>query len=146
MPSMRTRLRTAAQAALAGLATTGARVYVSRLDPVPDAQLPALKIETNAEASETLDAAESLCLREMDLLVIGLAKATTGLDDVLDQIGLEVEAALAIDPTLGGLAQTVEYRGARIGFTPDLERPAAEIRLAFAVRYLVSPANLTIPA
>ena len=148
MAHMRTQIRTAVVLALTGLALTGPRVYINRLDPVPDDALPALKVETNAEQVDSPDLGGDYQERDIQLLVIGLAKATANLDNVLDQIALEVEQALLdpVDKTFGGLVESITYTGLRIGFTADLEKPAAEVRLAFLVRYATTAGDPTTPA
>lgn len=134
---LRTRIRSAVKARLLGLPTTGAHVYTSRVDPLAIDELPALRIETNDEASEDLDLAQVSQQRSMDLVVIGCTKATADLDDVLDQIDMEVQGAIfGGDQSLGGLVQTINFRGLRIVPSPDLEEPAAEIIITFTVIYL----------
>ena len=133
----RTRIRQAIKAALTGLVSTSARVYTSRVDPVPTDQLPALRIETNGEVSDDLDLSQHAQQRTLQLVVIGMAKATASLDDVLDQIALEVEGGIfnAPDQTFGGIVETINYQGAQVVPAEGLEQPVGEIRLNFFVIY-----------
>lgn len=99
MSHPRTTLRQAAVAALTGLATTGARVYVDREYALQPAELPCLHIAV----SETTQAAglPAAYARQLTLRVRALAKATSGLSTTLDQIALEVETALLAGLSIG---------------------------------------------
>lgn len=143
MAHLRTQIRQAVKAALLGLPTTGANVFTSRPGPLPDSKLPALVIETNAEDASGFDLQDETDDRDLTLLVIGRAKHTDELDDVLDQIALEVEQAMKAHgaAALEGLAESISYSGMRVGASADLEKPAGEIRLAYAVRYLPASAD-----
>jgi len=139
----RTRIRQAIVARLLNQTSAGARVFTNRVDPIPTQDLPALRIETNSETSDDIDLAQTSQNRTLQLLVVGLAKATANLDDVLDQLALEAERAIftAPDPTFGGIVETLNYQGAQIGFAGSLEQPIAEIRLAYSVVYLTLAAH-----
>lgn len=97
MPHARETLRNAAVALLTGLGTTGARVYTDRPQarPLLASELPALMVTTGSETVEQSTIhGPALLQRELELQVIGVVRALTGLDDTLDDIALEVETAL----------------------------------------------------
>lgn len=94
---IRTQLRQQAAAALTGLATTGQRVFQSRIHPLDSASLPCLLVSTDSESAEVIAAGRQH--RRCDLTIQAVAKESANLDATLDQIMLEVETALA-----GGLA------------------------------------------
>lgn len=142
MAHLRTQIRAAFRSSLIGLVTTADRVFTSRSTPIPEAKLPALVIETNSEDSEPFDLQDEASERTLTVLVIGRAKVSDQLDDVLDQIALEVEQAIAATGAgLDGIAESVAYAGMRMGHSADLEKPAGEIRLAYTVRYMPQTEN-----
>lgn len=137
MPHVRRQLREAAAAQVTGLALTGARVHQSRMRPQSATALPCLLVTTNDEAiapGSIGDRQE----RELTLTVRGLAKATATLDDTLDQIALEVETALAANPSLGGLAAGMELRSIRVDFDDATDQPVGVIDLDYRLTYFTA--------
>ena len=137
MPHMREQIRDAVVTACTGLTTTGSRVYKERLYQLRAADLPGLRIYCGAEQVEPdrLGAVHGQS-RDMELIVEGLARATADLDETLDDITAEVEAALAADITLGGKCKAL-YLSA-IGDpeqSDDSDQPAGLVRLTFRVQY-----------
>lgn len=134
---LRTQIRDAAVLVLGGLATTGARVFPSRLHPLNEAELPALRVYT-AEESVALSApggAASLLERELALRVDVVVQAADGFDDDADQATKEVEQAMAADPSLGGLVKHCFLT--RIDPQPSVEgdRPTIVQTLTFLALY-----------
>jgi len=128
MSHARTQIRAAAVARLTGLATTAGRVHASRMRP-GDA-LPCLLISTNDEDIAP-GSIGRLYEREVLLIVRGFAKANDALDDVLDQIALEVETAMAAD-----------HRAAldkiETDFDDTLQQPVGSIALTYRVTYFTA--------
>lgn len=109
---LRTQIRAAAAAALAGLPTTGARVFQSRTVPTADADLPALLVYTRTERSG-FDAmgtdTERPLRRELSLWIVAVCRATDAEpDDTLEQMCVEATAALAVNPGLAALVLQAE--------------------------------------
>lgn len=135
MAHLHTQIRNAIKAKVTSLATTGARVYANRLHPLRDADLPALLITCDTEAVELLTAhAPAMQLRKLDVLVDGVAKASTALDDTLDQISLEVETALAAGITVGGQVLYPVYSGGEFR-DETLEKPVGVKSMRFSVQF-----------
>lgn len=137
MPHVREQIRDAVVTACTGLTTTGTRVYRERLYQLRAADLPGLRIYCGAEQVEPdrLGAIHGQ-QRDMDLMVEGLARATSDLDETLDDIAAEVEAALAADVTLGGKAKVLYLAGIDDPEQSDEgEVPAGLVRLKFRVQY-----------
>jgi hypothetical protein len=91
MPHARETIRNAAVALLTGLSTTGARVYKDRLQarPLETSELPCILVTTGGETVEGSTVhAPAVIQRELELQVIGVVRALTGLDDTLDDIAL----------------------------------------------------------
>lgn len=75
--------------------------------------------------------------RRLEFRVQGMAQATSALDDSLDQICLEVEKALAADPTLGGLITDLMLESTEINLNGDGEQPIGHANMDFTALYFV---------
>ncbi|MBI5135776.1 MAG: hypothetical protein HZA24_00405 [Nitrospirae bacterium] len=137
MPHVRTQIRGAVATALTGRPSTGARVFPSRVWPLQQADLPALLVYAVSDPVDeeqlTIGRPRKLW-RDLELVVEARVAGTTGLDDQLDQIEAEVIAALALDPTLGGLAKDVLFTGAEIDLDAA-ETPVGANKMTFRVTY-----------
>lgn len=134
---VRRQIREAVATAVTGLATTGARVYQSRVYPVEQTNLPGLLIRTYRESSkaETIHAPR-LMERTLLLEVIAVAKAVTDLDDTLDGICKEVEIALAMPVSaLAGKAKDITLIATDIELNGEGERPTGRARMIFEIEY-----------
>ena len=129
------QIRAALVTALTGLATTGARVYANRLRPMQDADLPGLRIYLDEEEAEgLLIHSPEMYDRRLTIVVEGVAKASSALDDTLDQISKEVEIALAAGLTVAGRSLEVFYSGMQ--FTDEqLDKPVGVKRMSFSLTY-----------
>ena len=123
---------------LTGLSTTGANVYESRVYPIENTKLPALVIYTKSETSEPIViGTDRVMSRELSVVVEGYAKATTNFDDTIDTISKEVEAAIAADRTLDGLAKDTYLESTEIEFNAEGEKPLGYVSLTFLTNYYV---------
>ncbi len=133
---VRKQIRKAAIAELQGLATTGARVFESRVYPLAKAKLPGLCIYTPTESSGREDS-PSESMRDVTLMVHGLVAITDRLEDELDDIALEVEQALDGLGEVGGLAKI--YHGIQGTITTlsgeEADQPHGAIELEFLYTY-----------
>lgn len=133
---LRRQLREAAALALTGLATSGTNVFPSRTHELQDAQLPALRIYTNAEQIEKLHGhTGGEQERALQLMVECCAKAGADLDDTLDGMIKEVEIAIAGAQTLAG-AQYIDLKEIEVEMLGEAEREVGVARMTFeAVLY-----------
>lgn len=129
------QIRSALVTKLTGLTTTGSRVWANRLQPLQDANLPALRIYADEERAELLTVhSPAMLARELTVVVEACAKATTALDDTLDQIAKEVETALAAGLTFGAVNLPVFYTG--MSFDDEqLDKPVAVKRMTFSIPF-----------
>lgn len=99
----RRSVRDAAIADLAGLATTGANVFASRLSPLEESEMPGWYVmlrDEDASEANAIGAFE----RNGQLVIEGWALGSDGLEDLLDTMAAEAEAALyAADGTMMAL-------------------------------------------
>ena len=123
---------------LNGLTTTNSNVFESRVYPLENASLPALIIYTKSETSEPIViGTQRLMSRELSVVVEGYAKATSNFDDTIDTISKEVEAAIAADRTLDGLAKDTYLESTEIEFNSEGEKPLGYVSLTFLTNYYV---------
>lgn len=138
MSHVRTQIRDAIVTQLTGLATTGSNVFKTRLYPIAPNKLPAILVYVNSEVNQVIAIKHPrLDQRELTVSIEGVAKATSSIEDTLDQIGLEIEEAIYGDLTLGGLAKDVVLSSADIDISPEGDQPVGGIRLSYLVKYLV---------
>lgn len=142
MAHVRRQIREAAATALAGLATTGSRVFQSRVYPLRDVDLPCLLISTDDEQvqQENMVAGGELT-RELTLTVRGVvAKDGADLDDTLDGIAEQVEPVLN-GATLGNLAKNCQLTGIKVEMDDVLGKPVGIITLEYRILYFTTPAS-----
>ena len=135
---IRQQIREKIGTTLTGLTTTGSNVFESRVYPLENASLPALIIYTKSETSEPIViGTQRLMSRELLVVVEGYAKATSNFDDTIDTISKEVEAAIAADRTLDGLAKDTYLESTEIEFNSEGEKPLGYVSLTFLTNYYV---------
>lgn len=138
----REQIRDAVVDQLTGLATTNSRVYAGIVRLADAASLPGIWVFTNEdeldEDSEIIGTKE---FHNLTLLVEIRAKAVSGVDDVVDDVAEEVQAALYGDPTLGGLIPTayadIELSSFELELSDDQEKDLALGTLTFIMRYRI---------
>jgi len=119
-----------------GLATSGSRVYQSRVVQLEANELPALKVFTGSEAIEVIDLSSNpLQDRNLTVTVTAVAKAVSNLDDTLDTMIKEVEVAVATNNTLGGLVKDVVITGSDVEMNAEAEVPTGQAILTFNANY-----------
>jgi len=142
MSHVRKQIRDALATQLTGLATTGSRVFKTRLYPIGEAKLPAILIYANSESASMLSIGQPrLNQRTLDLSVECVAKATSSIEDTLDQMALEVEEAIYTDVTLGGLTKDVVLSTTEIEISAEGDQPVGGIRLNYLATYAVREDN-----
>lgn len=136
---LRQQIRERVATILTGLTTTGTRVYASRVYPMADANLPGLVIYATEETAEiTTLGSPRRSARVLRLVVEGRAKAVSGLDNTLDTICKEVEAAMAADPTLNNIVNDHHLANTSIALTGEGEQPVGVATMEFSIMYDVA--------
>lgn len=142
MSHARKQIRDAFAAAVTGLPTTGARVYIGRVHPLADGHEPSLLIYTGPESVEAHAMGRPRpLLRTLTLHAHAVVSATDGVEDALDQIAAEVEAAIGADETLGGLALATLHTGSLPERDGEGRLIAGSRRLDFEVQYRTTDAD-----
>ena len=137
MSHARQQIRDAVAALLTGLTTTGSHVFQSRVYRLQASELPALLVYTNSETVERSHMTSGL-VRELTLRVEGIAKALADIDDTLDTIGAEVEAALGGQEPAG--VEDLVLQSADVTINGEGEQQVGAIVMDFLVRYRTNQA------
>lgn len=136
MAHARKQIRDAIATALTGLATTGGNVFVNRLTRIQTSELPCLLIYGDTESVEYSSMGLSVNQKRIyEIIIQGVAQTVTTIETTLDQIGLEVENALA-----GTLPATIDdfYLSAvKIIMDQDGEKPTGNIQMTYNAEYYV---------
>ena len=133
---LRRQIRERVATMLAGLSTTGNNVFQSHVYPLENSELPALCIYTQDEEIE-VDATGDprVCHSTMTLIVDGYAQTSSNLDDQLDQIGKEVQVAMAGDVDIKNLVKDSYLSSVNISYSGESTSPIGVIRHNYSVLY-----------
>lgn len=131
---LRTSLRDAMATAVTGLTSTGSRVHKSLLYPVAADALPCLLVACG-EQEQIQQESNYIQQRTLLMTVRGMAKATGDLDATLNQIALEVEAAVQAAGMLGGKVDDVTLTEIRTDVDDSMDKPVGVIELTYRLIY-----------
>lgn len=132
MSHVRQQIRAAAAGVLSAIPSV-ASVFVNRVHRVRESDLPCLMVTTDDEAIRPLTVG-GMVERELDLVIRVLVRATASMDDTLDSLIADVEAALAGN-TLGGLVRSIDLSEIHIELSSDLDVPAGEAAMVWKTTY-----------
>lgn len=133
---LRKQIRSAAAAALTGLATTGTRVFTSRARAIAEGDLPCLRVFFDDESVTHVTLGPGRRRERMGaLLVEAIAKGNSAPEDTADQIVKEVEIALDANNGLGGLVKYIEPRRINSDFAGEADSIVVTTRMQFDVLY-----------
>lgn len=140
MSHARQQIRDQLKTTLTGLTTTGANVFDSRV--YDHDTLPSLAIYTLSE--ELGEESGNKQLRMLNVVIEARAKATTNLDNTLDTIGAEVEAAIFSggDTTLNGTCKDFDFEAVDIELSGDSEQPVGLMSMRFVALYRVDKSDV----
>ena len=123
---------------LTGLSSTGSNVFQSYVYPLENADLPALCIYTQDEEIEVGATGDPrVCHSIMTLIVDGYAQKSSNLDDQLDQIGIEVQVAMAGDIDINNLVKDSYLSSVDISYSGEGTSPIGIIRHNYSVLYRI---------
>lgn len=136
MTHRRQRIREFAVDQLSG--AVSATVIGSRIHNWQAADLPGIAVYTLAEVSEAVTQSRQQ-ERTLTVAVEIYVLAAEDVDDVLDALCLEVERAMEIDWTFGGLALRSNLSQTRIGLDGAADSRHAIARIEYSVVYRCAP-------
>lgn len=135
---VRQQIREAVATALTGLTTTGARVFQSRVRPLADADLPCLLVMTDGEEIERIGIDSAAILsRSLTATIRAVVKATSSLDDTLDNCIKEIETALG-GAAIAGLSKPVALIEIRIELDDSTDKPVGYAELRYRIPYFTA--------
>jgi hypothetical protein len=132
-------IREAVRAQLAAAGTSAeARVFKARVLPLDqDLELPALTVYGKDEDvdPDSKSTAPRELARTLKLAIEGSIAVTEDLDDRLDDLAAEIEAAVDKDPTFGRTASDAILSGTLIGMDTSGDQPIGVVILTYSVTY-----------
>lgn len=140
MPHQRQLIRQAAVAALLDNTSAQSRVSATRVTPFKKGSPPVLAVYTLTEevdVEESLSRAPRELQRTLNLVVEGWVSPEPGnpVDDAVDALALEVEAAMDADPYLSSTAADSCLESTEVEVLQDGERLVGHVTLTYAVQY-----------
>ena len=134
MAHVRQQITDQVLAALAGLATTGARVYAGRSVPLGDEHMPGLCVYGRTDVPDYENGAMGCTPRRVLTIVVeGYAKPAT--DAVLNQIAAEVETALFASGSGITIPEAYSLGDQELDIDGTTEKDAGIISMAFVFWY-----------
>lgn len=131
----RQRIREQIVTDVTSLTTTGANAFDSRVAPVEQSKLPCLLVYATDEESEPDEMTRPRGLeRVVTIEVVGLARVLDGIEDTLDTIAKEVEAALG-NSTLSGLVKDLWLARTRVAFEGEADREHGSVVMEWRAEY-----------
>lgn len=143
MSHARKQIRDAVVQLVTGLASTSSRVYPSRLYSMNENDLPSLSIymadRGGAEVIERVTLSTPVRYhRRFAMVIEGHAMADDNIDDVLDQLALEIETAMAAPLVVGSRTLPASLQGTEKEMAGDQERQIGVVRLTYSVAYVTA--------
>ena len=141
MAHVRTQIRDRLMTILAGLSTTGANVFRSRVHPMTSATMPGICVYCMDEKRQ--DETENLLTKSVSIVVDGYVLGAD-FDDDADTIQAEVETALyadynsSTDRYLDGLALDLNFTAAESRYNGEAKVKHGIIRMIFTALYVIN--------
>lgn len=133
---VRQQIREYVVAELTGLATTGTKVYPSRVLPVPNELMPCLCVYLGKESGSENDVPLNCSGRTLEVVIDAYVSGQDA-DDTLNEISAEIETALFAVPAMGGLTRGIYFRSMATVYPADAAKPFGIQRNIFAVEYVI---------
>lgn len=131
MAHVRQQLREQVADAVTSLTTTGSRVFQTRLYPLSTSDLPCLIVTTESDTVEYLTIGQAEIERDILVHIKGYARENSDLDDKLDDIGADVEAAIYAADLI---AKDVRLIGTDLDESAVGEKPVGVITLIYSMK------------
>ena len=142
MAHVRKLIRDNIKTTITGLTTVGTNVFQSRVYPVAAPKLPCMMLYSKDEIVEYHSiGSPRLQERIVNFTIEVFVRGSSGYDDQIDQICLEVEEALYTDLSRGGNAIETKISNFDADFNGDGDQPVGIATLTVEVRYQVRENN-----
>ena len=113
-----------------------ARVFKTRIAPLPKHQLPAVNVYIYTETITPEDGTQ--VERNASLVIEGYVRVSESVDDEIDDLSLEIETAMDGDPTLAGKVSACRMSSSEIQFTTLGDRPVGVIQIEYDIAYVTT--------
>ena len=137
MAHARQQIREQLATTLTGLATTAGRVYDTRLYAYD--QLPCLTVYADRDTVDEEQSQGTKHWHNLALRVEARAKAKASVEDTIDTICAEIEAAIYADTTLNSKVVDVFLADTQIEYSVEQDQPIALATLTLNAIYRVAP-------
>ncbi len=136
MPHVRKQIRDELVSnVLNGLTTTAANVSSGRVYTLQGSDLPALLVSDENEVIDLDAGSLDAPMRELEVTVTGIVELNSGLEDTLDLIAAEVETAMRVDITQGGLAIGTDLQATTKELSGEGEKKTGKIIMLYRIQY-----------
>lgn len=143
---VREQIRSRIVTNVTGLASTGSRVFESRIYPLESSELPGLLVYTISEESEPIRIGPNRLLeRVLNVVVQAYCESNSDFDGTIDEICKEVEVALASDRTVNGLAKDLFIASTEITYSSEGAKPVGYATMVFTVDYYTDAQSPDVP-
>lgn len=130
---VKTQLRRAVAAAVTGLPTTGGRVFQARAWPLQENDMPCLLVHTSDESIDTKATGPvRIQSRRVSVVVVAMAMHSDAVEDDLDRIAAEVEAAVFAATPVRALTKSLELTATDSALSAEASFVVGQIRLSFS--------------
>ena len=137
MAHARQQIREQLATTLTGLATTANRVYDTRVYAYD--QLPCLTVYADRDTLDEENSQRTKHWHNLALRVEARAKAKASVEDIIDTICAEIEAAVYADTTLNSKVLDVFLAETVIEYSVEQDQPIALATLTLNAIYRVAP-------
>ena len=141
MAHARQQIREQLATTLTGLTTTASRVYDTRLYAYDT--LPCLTVYADKDTVDEERSSQTKHWHDLALRVEARAKAKDSVEDTIDTICAEIEAAIYADTTLNGKVFDVFVADTQIEYSVEQDQPVALATLTLNATYRVAPSAPT---
>jgi hypothetical protein len=131
--------------ALTGLAISGTNVFASRVMPMDDDTIPGLTVYTGAEEIDGEGGSRFARVQEraLEIHVEAYDKLASGVDDSLDAMIAEVEAAILVVGNIPSASNVDLVSIDEPDIDDGLEKPVGKVKMTFRVQYLTADGDPT---
>ena len=149
-PHVRQLVREALAEVITGLPLTLDRVFQSRSIPFQTVELPAMAIYSERETVKPDTLARGL-MRTLELRIdcyadgaeVGTEQADNELHNLIDNLSADIELAVSLDTTLGGIVEDCYLASSDIEFS-DMDRLVAVISMRYTAIYFTNETDPTV--
>lgn len=135
---------------LTGTTNAGSRVTSTRMDTWRPGELPALSVYTLDESVDdaSLQTAPRELTRELELKIVAWVadKDSAPAGDAMDDIAMQVESVMDVDPYLGGRCVESILGDTTVQILADGDPLLGLLTMTYRVTYRTSPVAPTLPA